>query len=63
MDGRPNTWIGQWHYSRAIAVGQIVDMLLDIVSKNGNLMLSVPVRGDGTIDDHEVAFLEVWRSG
>jgi alpha-L-fucosidase len=67
---RPHPWqtdtcIGQWHYSRAIAeqnryktVGQIVDMLLDIVSKNGNLMLSVPVRGDGTIDDHEVAFLE-----
>jgi alpha-L-fucosidase len=54
-----------WHYSRAIAeqnryktVGQVVDMLLDIVSKNGNLMLSVPVRGDGTIDEHEVAFLE-----
>ena len=67
---RPRPWqtdtcIGQWHYSRAIAeqnkyktVGQVVDMLLDIVSKNGNLMLSVPVRGDGTIDEHEVAFLE-----
>jgi alpha-L-fucosidase len=67
---RPQPWqtdtcIGQWHYSRALAeqnkyktVGQVVRMLLDIVSKNGNLMLSVPVRGDGTIDEHEVAFLE-----
>lgn len=67
---RPEPWqtdtcIGEWHYSRAVAeqnkyktVDQVVDMLLDIVSKNGNLMLSVPVRGDGAIDEHEVAFLE-----
>jgi alpha-L-fucosidase len=60
-----DTCIGTWHYSRAVAeqnryktVGQVVTMLLDIVSKNGNLMLSVPVRGDGTIDEHEIAFLE-----
>lgn len=60
-----DTCIGSWHYSRAIAeqnryktVGQVVNMLLDIVSKNGNLMLSVPLRGDGTIDEHEIAFLE-----
>jgi alpha-L-fucosidase len=60
-----DTCIGTWHYSRAVAeqnryktVAQVVTMLLDIVSKNGNLMLSIPVRGDGTIDEHEVAFLE-----
>jgi alpha-L-fucosidase len=67
---RPAPWqtdtcIGEWHYSRAIAeqnryktVPQVVTMLLDIVSKNGNLMLSIPVRGNGTIDEHEIAFLD-----
>jgi alpha-L-fucosidase len=67
---RPAPWqtdtcIGEWHYSRAVAeqnryktVPQVVTMLLDIVSKNGNLMLSIPVRGNGTIDEREIEFLD-----
>jgi alpha-L-fucosidase len=60
-----DTCIGSWHYQRSIfdqhkykTTPQVIQMLIDIVSKNGNLMLSVPVRGDGTIDEDEVAFLE-----
>jgi alpha-L-fucosidase len=67
---RPDPWqtdtcIGNWHYQRSLfeqhrykTATQVIQMLVDIVSKNGNLMLSVPVRGDGTIDEDERAFLE-----
>ncbi len=58
------TCIGSWHYDVNVynrggykSAQQVVDMLVDIVSKNGNLLLSVPVRGDGTIDDKEEAIL------
>jgi alpha-L-fucosidase len=67
-----DTCIGSWHYERRVfeqhrykTAGQVVQMLIDIVSKNGNLMLSVPVRGDGTLDEDEVKIVEgigAWMS-
>jgi alpha-L-fucosidase len=60
-----DTCIGGWHYNRPIfehhgykTATQVIHMLLDIVSKNGNLLLNIPVRGDGTIDEDEQQVLE-----
>jgi len=55
-----DTCIGGWHYDRALyerdgykTAKTVIQTLVDIVSKNGNLMLNIPVRGDGTIDEKE----------
>lgn len=58
------TCIGSWHYDRGVytrghykSAARVIAMLMDIVSKNGNLLLSIPVRGDGTLDEKELAIL------
>jgi alpha-L-fucosidase len=60
-----DTCIGNWHYSRRIyeqnaykTPKQVIQRLADVVSKNGNLLLNIPVRGDGTIDDKEEAVVD-----
>ena len=56
--------IGGWHYNTSIyennwykSAADIVKLLVDIVSKNGNLLLSVPLRADGTFDEKEEKIL------
>ncbi len=60
-----DTCIGSWHYDRGIYNGKgykpassVVRMLADIVSKNGNLMLSVPLRRDGQPDELEIEIVK-----
>jgi len=56
-----DTCIGSWHYDQAIfqnhrykSAASVIRMLADIVSKNGNLMLSVPLQRDGQPDSDEI---------
>ena len=49
-----DTCLGHWFYDvRAVykKPGHVIEILVDIISKNGNLLLNVPQKPDGTIDD------------
>ena len=72
-DIQPAPWqtdacIGGWHYSRRIYENHkyrtpesMVHLLVDVVSKNGNLLLNIPLPGHGRPDDDELAFLDKFQ--
>src|SRR5208283_1530958 len=56
--------IGAWHYSDdRYRTGyrsprSMVNLLVDVVSKNGTFLLNIPLPGSGQIDDKASAFLD-----
>jgi alpha-L-fucosidase len=62
----PNPWqtdtcIGNWHYLKGVKYKtpkMIIDMLVDIVSRNGNLLLNFPLPNSGMLDPEELKILD-----
>ena len=55
-----DTCIGDWHYKRGVKYKTpktVVDMLVDIVSRNGNLLLNFPLPASGALDFEELGVL------
>jgi alpha-L-fucosidase len=61
-----DTSIGDWYYNKTWKfrpVSWTIHMLVDIVSKNGNLLLNIVQRPDGTLDpevEQQLADLATW---
>ena len=56
-----DTCIGNWHYKRGMKYKtpkKVIDLLTDIVSKNGNLLLNFPLPNSGELDFEEMEVLE-----
>lgn len=63
-----HTCVGNWHYKRGQSYKSakiVIDTLVDVVSRNGNLLLNFPLRSDGTLDAEEERLLDeiaAWTS-
>ncbi|MEI8190621.1 MAG: alpha-L-fucosidase, partial [candidate division NC10 bacterium] len=60
-----DTCVGSWHYDRPTFEAKryktpklVIDMLVDIVSRNGNLMLNFPLPNSGELDSEELKILD-----
>ncbi len=56
-----DTCIGEWHYNREAQYKTpkyVLDLLVDIVSRNGNLMLNFPLPNSGELDYEELLVLD-----
>jgi alpha-L-fucosidase len=56
-----DTCIGTWHYNKEAAYKSpkiVIDMLVDIVSRNGNLLLNFPLPSSGALDAEELKILD-----
>jgi alpha-L-fucosidase len=56
-----DTCIGNWHYKlgqKYKTSKKVIDLLVDIVSKNGNLLLNFPLPANGELDADEMRTLE-----
>jgi alpha-L-fucosidase len=56
-----DTCIGHWHYDKEANYKSpkiVLDMLVDIVSRNGNLLLNFPLPSSGELDAQELKILD-----
>src|ERR1019366_4344571 len=53
--------VGDWHYNKEARYKTpklVIDLLVDIVSRNGNLMLNFPLPNSGELDGQELKILD-----
>jgi alpha-L-fucosidase len=56
-----DTCVGEWHYNTEAkykSAKTVIDLLVDIVSRNGNLLLNFPLPGNGALDDQELKIMD-----
>ena len=59
-----DTSIGDWYYRRGqryMSSDQVIQMLIDVVSKNGNLLLNIVQTPEGDLEDDVLDILEAER--